>query len=405
VLVVAASRGSSALAVRRVTLPNAKVQWSGVSVPASEYDTQLLAAGDSGVLLAGPTVVAFDAGTGRAKWRQSLAAPLARPCTMSCAAIEQGVLAALSADGTVQTFAMADGRPLWSKRLNSTPRYLVGLANAFAADDSYSQSDPGHVLDIFDPASGSLRRLEPVCSSDPSDPHRPSDEQDWLPLADGRSVIVLATGNNGCAQRYALGDFSRMWDTEPTGDNNPIPFTWTGETQASVGGILWTNDGGQPSYSHAYTIDAGTGAIRDLGGQPQFDLVVRGIVAGTAVIEAAPQYASSRPEIWGVDIATGTRRWRQSSRAAVGDTKQQVAVSNNGVVVIWTDGDKRQAHFEALDPRTGATLGTSTMAAGLIPSIDDVSTSGNDVLVRVDGRVVLIDGATAAIKGGFGTAD
>jgi outer membrane protein assembly factor BamB len=399
---VAPTSGGTPNVIRRVDPIHHKVVWSSPSLPVPGSDTPVVVAGASQVFaIFGTTVVALDGASGHQSWEASLSTGPATPCANDCATFVGTHLVVLSKDGTLESFAAATGKQAWSKRLNSTPRWLAPAGSAVVVDDTLG-SGPERSALIFDSATGAIRTISPSCPpTDPSDPTtrvQPSDESDFMVSPDGTSLTVLDADIGGCVGRYRLSDGALLWQTQPA-DDTTIPSTLTGETVVQSGShILYTNSSADSGANDVFDVDASTGAIRKLLVDKRDDVVLDGVIGSTVVIDATPTYDSTKPTVVGLDVATGHQLWQIATRVVSSNVEQMTVVTNTVPIVVSCDDDIKSCTFEAVDPRTGTISRTSKAAAD--PALKDEVhpvLSPTTLLVTVGwDHVVGFDPSTAA---------
>ncbi len=390
--------------VRRLTPASGKVVWTGPEIGEDDSFEQLVAAGTTGVAITKSAAFGFDLATGQRKWIQTLSNDLAGPCDSSCAVVAGRHVVALSKDGRVQAFDLASGRPAGNTTLESQPRDLWVVGDKVVVDDEV-KAPYGHALKVIDPATGgTLHSAAPACQVSITDVH--ADADDWLFSADRKQVVALMSSGYSCAVGYSLPSLSKLFQhSYQPQDDDPIPSIWRDDDRTDIGGLQWADD--KDGAGQLRTINPANGVVRTVFTAKNYRFMPRGIVAGVAIVEAAPSFDSEKPEIWAIDVATGKRLWNQSSRVKSSSDKQRVAVSAYAVVVAsCLDESGTSASpctYEGLNPRTGLSLAkTDKPEPGIIPAIDSVTSTADYVFVRAGGQLVTLDPKTGALLSASG---
>ncbi len=404
IYVVAPTVGAPTTPVlRRVNPVTRKVQWSAPPIRSTNTGKVplVIPAQTRVVVIADTTVLALDAASGRQLWQASLSNELASPCDGGCAFVTGTHLVSLAKDGTLQSFDLTSGSQSWSKRLNSTPRWLHPAGDLVAVTDVAATS--GHDLDLLlvDPGTGAGRSISPGCAKSPfagTAPARAHEEGAFFVDPDGKAVTVLVTTSGGCAVRYRLPDGAPVWSTASVPDGSPIPFTLTGQATAQGPGIVaWTNN--VTASKDVYVIDQATGLVRRLFDAGASTVTLEGVANGALVMQIAPNFDSSKPLVVAVDLASGQVRWRLASRAVASGDKQKVYMIAANVLVVSCQDEAETCRFESVDPDTGTIKGSTTVKAGLIPTVESLTAGPGSALANVNNeRVVAIDASTAAVR-------
>jgi outer membrane protein assembly factor BamB len=398
---VAPAEGSSTNVLRRVDPIRHKVVWSSSNLDGTDGGDPVVVAGTSqAFVIFGSTVLALDGGTGRQLWQASLSNGLASPCDSDCAVLAGGRLVTLSKDGTVQAFDITTGAQTWSKRLNSTPRWLEAAGPAVLVDDTSGTGPNLVVLDI-NAQTGATRTITPSCapSSDPIGPAAPTEENELFVSPDGTTLTALIADIDGCAVRYNLSNGALVWRTPPEQDSARIPASLTGQsTFLDAHNLVWTND--ENGGAEVFALNTANGAIRQLLNDKQDRIQIVGVVGTTLVIQATPQYDPEKPTTVGVDLGTGAVKWRQASRVVTPSDNQGETVTAQAPMIVSCNRDASTCKFEAIDPQTGTVTGSSTVTADPAEQeqVQVVDTSTSLLVTAGWGHVVGIDPGTAAVQ-------
>jgi outer membrane protein assembly factor BamB len=399
--VIAPTRGSGTNVLRRVDPINHRVLWSSTNLNNTSGESADIVAGTNQVFaIFGTTVLALDPNTGRQLWQASLSNGLATPCDSGCAVLVGSRLVALSKDGVVQAFDAATGAQTWSKRLNSTPRWLEAAGSSVLVDDISGAGPALVVLDI-DAQTGTARTIAPSCapSADPIGPARPTEESELFVSPDGAALTVLIADSSGCVVQYGVSNGSQMWQTPPDQNTARIPFSLTGQSAlVDAQNLVWTND--ENGGMQVFALNRATGAIRQLVDDKRNNLQLVGIVGTTLVIKATPRFDPQKPATVGVDLATGVQRWQAASRVTVSGDNQGALVTSRSPIIVSCNSNANTCKFEAIDSQTGTVVGSSTVTADPAEQQEVHLVNTPDTLLVTAGwnHVVGVDPATAAIR-------
>jgi outer membrane protein assembly factor BamB len=228
---------------------------------------------------------------------------------------------------------------------------------------------------------------------------------DWMFSADGRYVVALMNDGYGCAIGYSLPNLGQLWKKPYESEDDVIPSTWDDDDRTNIGGMQWADD--RDSAAQLRLLNPANGSVRTLYSQARYKFKPRGIVAGVAVVEAAPTYDSGKPEIWVIDVATGKRLWNQRSRAQSSSDKQLVGISSAAVIVAScrdsAGASDSPCTYEGLDPRTGANLAKADKPEPtIIPSIDSMTRTPDYVLIRSDSQLITLEARTGKLLSAYG---
>ena len=158
----------------------------------------------------------------------------------------------------------------------------------------------------------------------------------------------------------------------------------------------WSSTG-QASVSDG----TGAGSVRTLIEDKEYNLRPLARRDNVLIVLAAPTWDSQRQELWGLDVASGTRRWQQSLKAhdlrngsSSGDWDWQL--TPNGLVVVQVLRDDARLIVETLDPQSGASSAKQeTQLTDLhMPSLYQPMWTDDTVYLKLDNQIYAIDLAT-----------
>ncbi|GAA1676382.1 hypothetical protein GCM10009765_27180 [Fodinicola feengrottensis] len=384
------------MSVRRLNPTDGSTVWTGDSLGEIDPYAVVVAANPVSVAVSKTTVQAFNPATGKVLWTQTLSADLAGYGQNVCAAIVGNHVVVLSKDGNVQAFDLTSGTPTWHKQLSSTPTYLHVANGTVAVDDTVTGDSYGQTLLFFNPATGAATRLEPKCQHFPGQV-RPQDD-DWFFSADGNSVMVMFGVNADCVQGYNTHSLRKIWEHQP---QPVIEAAGPDDVIGRLGGVQWD------AADQLFTADPTSGNIQSLVSRKNVKFLPRGIVNGVAMIEVAPTYDSSKPTLLAVDAKTKKVLWEQPSRNHKTEDAQLAGFSAGNVLVVSCSGSESgggPCKYDLLNPRTGATITSSTGTAGSSsPRLASITGNGQfTYILDKDGHLVTLDAKTAAVKSSIG---
>jgi outer membrane protein assembly factor BamB len=285
----------------------------------------------------GTAVRALSRSDGSQVWQANLSDIIDRRC-LGCLRSQDGVVVALTADNTLYGLDANTGQQLWQARLTSdTARYLdegfVGYAflndNVILLDESEQAGSFGFALKQFNVQTGALvNEFVPTCADvdnffDPAPLGYYS--QVFVDEAQDKLFLLYGENINGayCLEQWEATTATPIWQTRLPGEAS---------VSSSIGGGLITEWSHSPAFAFdgetllipTYEIEAPQGmALADLvNGQIKFylpeadnELWPIGVMGDTAVIWAEKQRGTSQVSIWGLDAATGNRKWEHPLEA------------------------------------------------------------------------------------------
>ncbi len=317
-----------------------------------------------GRLIPGPALVyltdqsrllALRLSDGTVAWQTSLVAEPAIGCD-ECVRLLNDRVIVLQKDGSLQAFDAKSGQLTWSTRLADTPRRLP-LAGGRLVTLQRTEGNRSTIISFLDPADGkTVQQIEPVCPRDfPSDGERPDPFSPLLFSPDGTAMYTLYGTFSTCAHRWELPDGKQSWltaverDTLPTrGHDDPLLLADTA-LYGSSDGILWA-------------LNTADGTYGNLLEDKEFQFVPLVTRDDTLIVLTWPTWDTERQSLWGLDRATGARRWQYALQASdpwfletLGDW--DFRLTEKGLVVIQVPEDQQQIVVETLDPLTGVSSG------------------------------------------------
>jgi outer membrane protein assembly factor BamB len=306
----------------------------------------------------GSRLVALDQAKGQSVWEAALADVLPEK---DCLRIFGERVVALTKDGQVQAFDKQTGRPAWNVRLTETPRRLWDVAGQPAVLDQ-KESGKGAYLAIFNPADGKVvQQITPKCRVK----DHPWDETLYTynpVLVDNeRQRLYFLFGSQPmCVQCADSATGKALWATSVA----DVHLSWV-KTYVLAGDALYVTTG--TGGGILAVVDTNKGTARQLVSDKDYELEMLAAREGTVVVHAVRQRGSRRDELWGLDAATGARRWQYILQAQdpVGHGSSQgvwdVQLTTRGLVVLQSPPRENQLHVDTLDLKDGRIGQTSTV--------------------------------------------
>ena len=369
--------------------PGATLRWQ--SEPLGEgaaYVFNPVVADQSSVYLAyETTLAAYDRQDGTNAWQALLSDEIANIC-QDCLQVFDDHLVALTADGVLHGIDAATGEPIWSVRLSATPRQLMNLGGRPAVLD---ENDDRVGINVYEPAAGTLlQRIEPECPNEvfADRPQTPRIYDSVLVAGDGGSFFVaMGDYRPGCILKWDASALTLIWqatmpaDTVRSLDREPYLLTDR---------ALTISDGHK-----LFEVNLSDGSGRELFSDEDHDLAPLAAGDGMLLVLAERTRGSRQYALWGIDSATGTKRWGftpaaeemddGTSDVAYSGGLWSVAVTAGQVLVLEAFSDPNTVNFTTLNLADGAQSGQSAYAFG-----DDGSSYWIQVLGWNSGRVTLV---------------
>jgi len=336
-----------------------RVRWESPQLSEATYLLQL-AADAQHVYLADQTrLLALRRSDGSVAWERALSDTILNVCR-DCLLVAGGRVAALTQDGVLEVFDSASGAGAWRVRLTETPRQLVALGDALGVLDVSPDGRTDNVLRLFALDDGrALPPAEAFCLERAGGARRrhPWIYEPMFPAGDGQALYLMV--QNDCAIK--LGPRGEaLWRTSLQG--TPLQSRGDAELLITPAAVYV---GARGTIA---ALDARTGAMRVVAEVEDYTLVPLAARDGVLVVEATRSRGSQRVELWGLDEASGERRWGQVligsdrfvSRTDSGDWSGQLIPAGYALVQPGTDGALFQ--IAVLDLADGSALASATIS-------------------------------------------
>ncbi len=296
--------------------------------------------------------------TGVVAWVATMSDAIHAACRQ-CLAVGGGRVVVLAADGVVQAFDGATGRPLWraETRLNRPVAPDLEIAGALVGfvDRGAAGRDAELVLVRAD-SGQPVRRIAPGCGTPALDTTQAEYAGDRVVLALGRGGVA------SCFEAWDLRRGARIWQTalpRPGARVDEARVPWyaadarslhVGQASVSAGarGTVWS-------------LALDTGRLRSWPAPEGYETRVLDARDGALILRATRQRGTVRDELWALDVERGATLWEKPLGATGGAPPRWTArLVPAGVALLQAlDGPSRVAH-ETLDLRTGRSLAGAT---------------------------------------------
>jgi outer membrane protein assembly factor BamB len=330
----------------------AQVVWEQ-TLPADSFRSIQLAANDTVALASvNDRLLAVDRASGDRLWQTTLTDSLLRTCE-GCLRIVGDLAIVLPQDGMLTGFDLKSGKTIWQERLNGTPSRLFLIGNLLVMPDLQDLDSEVASLQSRKPEDGSqVYSIGLACpvGADGS-VRQPALDLPILQAADSQSLYLAIAGDGGCVVRADPGVGLILWSAPLASADPPALLSTPGGVYVAAGKTL---------TSYAYADGAQTALAIER------DYLRRPIAAteGMLLFEAIRTRGSRRIEIWGIDPATGERRW--SHRLPTSEPRDEGTASwdanllTGGLVVALLNEDRNRLLVTTLQPGDGSAKEIST---------------------------------------------
>lgn len=372
------------------------VRWKSDSLSKNAYQGLLVAGRDMVYLTDEANLVALRLRDGTAAWRASLVVEPPAGCD-DCLRLVGSRVVVLQKDGSLQGFDAQSGKQTWSTRLDGTPRSLP-----VAGDKLVVMRQPddkqGMRIAFIDATSGdATRQIDPHCPSvtESFGEERPRADTPLLFSHDGSALYLIFGFFKKCAQRWDVGGDQPRWQVPI--DDQLAPPIWTDNLPVLTDNAIYLSNQGK-----IWALGAGDGAVRPLVDEKDYKLVPLGLSDGVLIALASPTWDSRRLALWGLDAATGERRWQAALDAhemrrlgSFGDWDWRL--TPKGLVVAQVLRDQAQLIVETINPSTGviANRQATDLAGAHLPSLQNALWTDDMAWLKVDNTIYAVDLATS----------
>jgi len=340
-------------------------------------------------------LLALRQNDGKLAWQAALAVEPPSSCD-DCVRLLGGHIIVLEKDSGLQAFDTQTGKLAWSKRLEANTRQLPVIGDRLVTTQP-SKEQEGTVIAFLDPASGKpALQLDPHCPQPNtfSELERPRSDTPFLFSADAKTMYTMYGFFSQCAQSFDLSNGETRWEVMM--ERNMVPSSWYNNTALVTDQALYVNQ------DHMiWALDTADGSIRTLIEDKEYNLRPLARRDNILIVLAAPTWDSQRQALWGLDVATGARRWQEPLQAhdlrqgsSSGDWDWQL--TPKGLVLVQVLRDDARLIVETLDPRSGVSSAKQeTQLTDLhMPSLYQPLWADDTVYLKLDSHIYAVDLAT-----------
>jgi len=394
-LVYAYGTGDSRYTVALIDGASHAARWQSQPLSKEAYQGQLVAGQNMIYLTDQDQLLALRLSDGTPAWQAALAVEPQSGCD-DCVRLLGGHVIVLEKNSGLEAFDAQTGKLAWSKRLGDNTRRLP-LAGDRLVTTQPSQEKDGTVIAFLDPASGKpALQLDPHCPQPNtfSDLERPRSDTPFLFSADAKTMYTMYGFFSQCAQAFDLSNGETRWEVMM--EENMVPPSWYNNTALVTDQALYVNQ------DHMiWALDTADGSIRTLIEDKEYNLRPLARRDNILIVLAAPTWDSQRQELWGLDVATGERRWQHSLQAhslrngsSSGDWDWQL--TPKGLALVQVLRDDARLIVETLDPRSGVSSAKQeTQLTDLhMPSLYQPMWTDDIVYLKLDSQIYAVDLAT-----------
>lgn len=374
------------------------IRWRSAPLGDEYYNVQIVYDA-SQIYMANKTrLTALNQNNGAVAWEASLVDELPTLCS-GCLAVFSENIVTLAKDGTLQSFDARTGQSVWSARLNGTPDSLLVVADQPAVMD---EDENGMALRILNPANGSLvKRIAPRCPSPFSNDTQEPDLRSPVLFDQADQALYFAFGffEPGCVQRWDAASGKVVWQTttqqvDLVRDSNTAPLLADGTLYLSTSGMV-------------AAVDTAQGQLRQLADEQDYELSPLTAQNGIVVVLAKRTRGTERYELWGLDSASGERRWQYVLQAKdllapngwTDDGAWTWQLTPQGLALFQLLPEPNRLVVETLSLQDGVSKGQQTISLGgdstlFVNTLGWVN--GKEWLI-IEGKVQAIDPAAGAV--------
>lgn len=369
-----------------------KARWQSPLLSKDAYQGLLVASQDTAYVTDKDRLFALGLRDGTPAWQASLTVEPSPGC-YECLRVVGNHVAVLEKDGTLQVFDGQSGKESWSTRLADRPSRLPVVGDRLVTVVE-PENKQGRVLNFVDPSNGKATlQLAPECPPDPSMNHQelPDSSTPFLFSADGKSMYTMFGFFAQCAQGWNLTAGQTRWQVPLSRDL--APGIWSGNEPLLTDKTIFAANG-----KLLWALDTADGKVRTLLDDKEYQIKPLAIQNDLLIVLAVPEWDSQRQELWGLDSASGKRRWQIKLEAH--DLREEHSsgdwdwrLTPKGLVVIQALQDEPRLVVETFDPASGTSRARQETP---LPGIGTLSITqllwGDDTAwLRVNGNVSAID--------------
>ncbi len=394
-LVYAYGNGDNHYTVALIDGASHAARWQSQPLSKDAYQGQLVAGQGMIYITDQDHLLALRQSDGTQAWQAALEVEPQSSCD-DCVRLLGGHIIVLEKNSGVQAFDGQTGKLAWSKRLEDNTRRLPIAGDRLVITQPSKEKD-GTLIAFLDPASGKpTLQLDPHCPQPNtfSEFERPRSDSPFLFSEDAKTMYAMYGFFSQCAQSFDLTTGKTRW--EVTMEQNMLPSSWYNNTALVTDQALYVNQ-----EHMIWALNTADGSIRTLIEDKEYNLRPLARRDNVLIVLASPTWDSQRQVLWGVDVATGERRWQEPLQAhdlrngsSSGDWDWQL--TPKGLVLVQVLRDDARLIVETLDPRSGVSSAKQdTPLTGMhMPSLYQPLWSDNMVYLKLDSQLYAVDLAT-----------
>jgi hypothetical protein len=387
------ARGTQRITLAYIHGDDRSIRWESPPLGDRRYERVIVPGPEHVYIADGTRLLALARSDGSLAWERSLTDSIANTCR-DCLQVSGGRVAVLAQDGVLQAFDAQTGAASWNVRFREQPSQLVRLGDSIGALDE-PDGAPGATLHLFRLADGAPAASgTSFCPEARGTGRYPGIYDRVYPEPDGAGVVMLISASYGCVLRLdSRGEVDWLVPTEGT-------WIERGSISAPVltAEIIYIGTG-----AGIVAVDGPAGAVRELAAAEDYDLTPIAFEDRTLVVEAIRTRGSRRDEVWGVDAASGERRWghtllsqeRVTAADEIGGWTGRLVPQ--GFALIQAAPLSSQIQFDILSLTDGAAIVSATLPTSQAFTRLAAAWSDREAWMRID-RVVVLDLASGQTR-------
>jgi outer membrane protein assembly factor BamB len=373
-------------------------RWVSEPLSKNAYQGNLVAGQGMIYITDNDQLLALHQNDGTPAWQARLDVEPQSSCD-DCMRLLGGHVLVLEKNSGVQAFDAKTGKLAWSKRLADNTRQL-SIAGERLVTTQPSQEKDGTLIAFLDPATGKpTLQIDPHCPKRNtfSELERPRSDTPFLFSEDAKTMYMMYGFFSQCAQAFDLSTGEPRWEVML--EQNMIPAVWFNTAPVVTDQALYVNQ------DHMiWALNSTDGSIRTLIEDDEYNLRPLARRDNMLIVLAAPTWDSQRQVLWGLDVATGERRWQEPLQAhtlrngsSSGDWDWQI--TPKGLVLVQVLRDDARLIVETLDLRSGlSSAKQETQLTDLhMPSLYQPMWTDDTVYLKLDSHIYAVDLVTGKL--------
>ena len=385
-----------------IDMDSGKLRWK--SDPENDITSFLAADQDVVFSVIGSRLTAYSLGDGLPKWQTEMSDTLAygeKPLV-----VVTGRVLVLTSDQKITAYDAASGKQSWSRQLNAYEKELRLFGNELVLSD-YLPDTYDLALYFLNPLTGEEQaRLFPLCAAHNS---TYTIDSDTLIAYDAPEDSLYLVFSEGCIQRVDLAEKTMTWSVSR---KDTFDRLYSGYTYLLTGDSLFFGNAGE--LVQVRKID---GEIRSVLGEADYSVYPLAQNGDTLLVRAKRTRGTTRFELWGINIDSGTLAWQRSLQNCEPlEPPDEMAglvddsgwgwtwhLNDAGLVTLTFAGEPNQVTIETLDPANGTVRTKQVVALKkvtgdfyTIPLV--VAWQENTVILDIDNSLFSLDTLTGKLN-------